>query len=43
MSEAWEVVDESNERADGDIAVLKGQSGEGMLKSREYLELGRDV
>ena len=41
--EVWEVVDESDESTDGDIAVVEGQSEEGILKSREYLELGRDV
>ena len=41
--EVREIVDKSDEHADSDIAVLEGQSGEGILKSREYLELGRNI
>ena len=41
--EVWEVVDESDECTDSDIAVAEGQSGEGISKSREYLESGRNV
>ena len=43
VGEVWEIVDESDECADSNIAVVEGQSGEGILKSREYHKLGRNV